>query len=428
MKDRAITLIGAVLALILATGVMFPGLRRPLQDDASRITSQDAGPAGLMGAYRWLAQQGVPLRRLRERYTALDAGGTHAASTGNILVIAQPMRDAPHAQEREALAAWLARGNSMVVLGLSIAERSRPGRASSDLLSSLGIETWSVKAVRKPDCENHPTGDDCAVVGDRVELHPDPADREYPILAGVSSLAALLTPLDLLLRDERLHYRTATNRLFQTWLVRGRDEPALWEFRYGSGRLWVSRYAQLFSNDSLGHADNARLLANMLALALGPGGQVIFDDMHQGDTTLYDASALFADPRWHATVAFLMAIWLVYILGFSAPFSQRGTVRGVTPAAFTRAVGGFYARHLRATDVAEALLQRFHVEARARLRSTASPSDWTALRRAPGVNPQTVDLLEKEQDALSLAVATGRRRYDLRRLTLLIQELRHALR
>ena len=77
--------------------------------------------------------------------------------------------------------------------------------------------------------------------------------------------------------------------------------PVFWQVRIGDGIGWISGYAELFSNAALGGGDNARLLANIVAGSLGLDGRVIFDDMHQGLTEVYDPKAFFGDARLHMT-------------------------------------------------------------------------------------------------------------------------------
>ena len=112
---------------------------------------------------------------------------------------------------------------------------------------------------------------------------------------------------------------------FLTGTIRGRvvlpllgeveKGAAFWEARVGSGRMWVSRYSDLFANVGLGEADNARFVANLVSAALGSNGRVLFDDMHQGATDLYDAKAFFRDPRFANTMIFMLGLGLVG-LGF----------------------------------------------------------------------------------------------------------------
>ena len=76
--------------------------------------------------------------------------------------------------------------------------------------------------------------------------------------------------------------------------VTGANDAAIWIRRQGNGQVILFAVAGLFSNRDLGTGDNAKLLSNTIAWALGPGGSVIFDDAHQGAVSYYDAKAFFA--------------------------------------------------------------------------------------------------------------------------------------
>jgi hypothetical protein len=164
----------------------------------------------------------------------------------------------------------------------------------------------------------------------------------------------------------------------------------------GSGRLWVSRYPGLFGNAALGEADNARLLANVLGSALGPDGVVLFDDMHQGLSDLYDPQAFFADPRLHNTLLFIFGFWMLYVIGYSnrlgppAP-SQPAVSR---QADLVRAVGGLFARRLRPHTVAERLYVHFFDEIRGRrgLPTNGQPV-WQMLRLSPRLDRERLEQL-----------------------------------
>ena len=73
--------------------------------------------------------------------------------------------------------------------------------------------------------------------------------------------------------------------------------------------------ASPFSNAGMVWRGNARFLANVLAWSRSPRGAVIFDDAHQGLTAFYDAAAFFAGQRLHATLLWLVLLWLVFVSG-----------------------------------------------------------------------------------------------------------------
>ena len=439
MNERWITFGGAMLALVFATGLLFPRFR-PAPPPGSNPTSQDAGEQGLLGAYRWLQGSGIGVMRLRTRYDQL-AGLSHAPS-GNLLVVTEPQKFPVRRAEGEALAAWVEKGNSVLVLR---ADGARPewtqGRFSQGLLPVLGIRVVSAGKKRAPICKaaqpDKPDDEDAPKAGEipkdgRIRLLPSPSDSIYPLLAGVRALEVKPTAAARQVPYlTELGYSEDDGRIDFVWLCdTARQRTALWQFRRGQGNIWVSSYAELFSNGTLARADNARLLSNLVALATAGGGAVIFDDMHQGDSVLYDPAALFNDPRLHASLGLLLAIWLVYLLGTSNRFATPGAKpRAVTPAAFAAAVGGFYARSINSWDAAQDLITRFHAEARRRLKRPGSGPAWELLERTPAVERTLLQALRAEQAQLD-ALRERPEKYprDLRRLAALIHQLRESLR
>ena len=200
------------------------------------------------------------------------------------------------------------------------------------------------------------------------------------------------------------------------------ESPAFWQVRIGEGIGWISGYADLFSNAALGDGDNARLLANIVAGSLGPDGRVIFDDMHQGLTEVYDPNAFFGDARLHATLWFIVGFWLLYVVGRSnriAPLAQRPELPRAVD--FVHAVGGLFARRLTGREVAMGLLRHFFVELRG-VRAGADDVDWELLARNPRVPRSQVDELR----ILHSGLAQGRTP-DLVRLNNLINSIRKHL-
>jgi hypothetical protein len=100
----------------------------------------------------------------------------------------------------------------------------------------------------------------------------------------------------------------------------------------------------------------------------------------------------------------------------------------VTPSAFVQAIGGFYARSVDAAEAAQGLIDRFHAEARRRLKRPGSGPAWELLEGAPAVNPALLAALRGEQAQLDAARAKpGSYPRDLRRLAALIHRLRESL-
>ncbi len=224
-------------------------------------------------------------------------------------------------------------------------------------------------------------------------------------------------------------FRLVPAEKYRTTLVLLRDveteAPALWQARVGGGTAWISRYADLFGNAGLGKRDNARLAANLVQASLKPGGVVMFDDMHQGLSDLYDPDAFFSDPRLHRTLGFMLAFWFLYIIGRSNRLAPMHA-RSIPPKAvdFVRALGGLFARRVDPTVVGFRLLADFFNEVRAQhgLPRNGEPA-WAVLASSPRVGRGNLESLRKLNSRLSHT-----RRPDLIRLTNLIRRIRNELR
>ena len=391
MNDRLFTLVGGMLALLLVFW-LFGGGEQHSAPPVSRPTTQDTGPAGLLGLYRWLESSAVPVHRLHQRYTALDEV---APGTGNLLVVLEPMVWPVRPTESPALHRWVERGNH--VLLLSNPEALAWGQ--SDATDALGLQrsflplkTEAGKgqqlaprlASRREACSEEALTRG-TIAGPQRRLRV-PGTVKHPVMRGVDEVLVKTAP-------PGEHYYMALgygDRVLRHWYALLCDPqlrlPVFTAFRVGHGRVWGLDYSETFSNDNLDRGHNARLFANLAGFALGPGGRVVFDDMHQGDSELYDPVAFFSDSRTHGTLAFLGGMWLLWLLGYNSRFAPpQAAPPRVTSRAFVRAVGRFQARYLRPVEAARGLLRQFFNDTRQRYRlpTTGEPA-WDALERARG--------------------------------------------
>ncbi len=323
MKDRLLTIAGGLVAFALVVILVVPAER----DESGQISqplSTDRGRAGLQGLKRWLEQGGADIEVLRRRYTAL-ASNFELSPLGNLLIVSLPQYTPSRLEEREALRSWLAQGNSALVL---VAASDAPlwtmissASSSHDFLEAFGFE---LAEHREDKVE-------------REEAEDNGEQEEQSTWPPQTDLAAWLAsePIELVPRFRHSLTRDVTTVSARTldrgWYLTGAsggrvalpllgeigNGAAFWEVRVGAGRMWVSRHSDLFANVGLGEADNARFMANMIATALGRNGRVIFDDMHQGATDIYDARAFFSDPRFVNTMIFMFGFWLLYLIGRS---------------------------------------------------------------------------------------------------------------
>ncbi len=77
---------------------------------------------------------------------------------------------------------------------------------------------------------------------------------------------------------------------------------------------------------------------------MGADGHVIFDDMHQGAASVYDADAFFGDSRLHASFWWIIALWLVWVLGSTRLPPPGAAAAGARARLHRAATGNFFAR------------------------------------------------------------------------------------
>jgi hypothetical protein len=433
MKDRLLTIAGGLLAFALVVILLVP-TQGDDSGQVSRPLSSDRGRAGLQGLQRWLAQGGVQTDVLERRYTAL-ASSFDLNPLGNLLIVSLPQHTPSRLDEREALRTWVAQGNSVLVLtAAGDAPRwmmTSSGSSTSDFLESLGFE-FDMRRQDEVDQEQgddkggqqestgwpSPTVVDALSSGEPIELLPRFA---HPLTRDVTTVSA--RSFGSLDRD---WYLTATTRGRVVLPLLGEVEKsaAFWEARVGSGRMWVSRYSNLFANAGLGEADNARFVANLVSAALGPNGRVIFDDMHQGVTDLYDAKAFFRDPRFANSMMFVVGFWLLYLVGRSRRLAPAREVASRYYAAdLARAMAGFFVRRLSAATVERQLFMFFFNDIRGRygLPPNGQPV-WSMLSGMSRVSAGDIDALRMHYER-----AGATRKPDLVALTRLMGRTRESL-
>ncbi len=435
MKDRLSTRGLAAGALAAFYVVLAPKPDAP-QDRVTRPLSTEAGPNGYLGLQRWLANEGIPVVSLRERYGAL-ATLVPGVPTGNVLITTAPHVYPLRSSEAEPLRKWIVAGNTLVVLaGLS----DTPEWSMGDGLDVQFVEhmkdmtglsfkqippaapTPAPEPAKEGEQPEPPTTPTTSVLAMTRLLEPQRTESapngEHPLLAGVRSVLAVS-------EFPSAHWQASSDHAVVLELVGNRDSgvPAVWLTPHGDGQVIVSAYGSLFTNKVIGERDNARLLANIARWSLGDQGRIIIDDAHQGLVSFYDPDKFFGDSRLHRALMWLLALWLVFVLG---PRRLRGTTRGWNPldvTSFVRATGGFMARVLRPAAAGQRLFANFFNEIRSRLGLAPDGAplwDWLAGR---AVIP-AADLNRLQE--LHERVAT-RRRIDLAELHNLIARVRAQL-
>lgn len=396
MGERIYTGLAAIATLAVLFMLIMPAQQS--DDDSSQPLSTDREGAGLWALHEWAVRGGVNTARLRHRYDTLAASGQWP-STGNLMLIVLPQRIEPRSKELQSLGDWLSAGNNLLILaadGGHAKWRERGTWASAqDLLHGLGLGF-----VHRED--NPETPDFSKVVGDMVSADNSSLDRSplvleptspHPLLQGVASveidrIALFDTNRTLKLEDDD-QVAWALLRSSKT------NQPVFWQTFYGRGTIWTSRYASLFFNQHIGKKDNAVLASNLLGAGISSTGWLIFDDMHQGLTALYDPDTFFRDPRLWISVAFMLALWFAWVVGraqrLMPPLPQPAALRSVE---FASVVGGLFARRLSPHTAAVSLLEHFFSDLRVRYRiAPASRPDWPLLERlytGPGVDLERV--------------------------------------
>ena len=364
MKDRLITLFGGLLALVLVV-VLLIEPTKPDHQQFSLPISTDSGTSGLLGLDTWLKEAGVATMSFRHRYDRL-LSKQEFPSTGNLLILSLPQHQPARIRERESLKQWVHQGNSLLILAAGNdapkwslfhfpnqvnLEKAIFDPTKFDLISDLGFqlkpETSSPsQQSQAPTPQSSEKDHTFWEMLETVESKPRELHIRgpHPILDGVQRVVVSDFPE---FPPMRLHHNTDHRSAFALLEEAKTGTAALWQISVGKGTVWISRYADLLGNISLGHADNARLIANLINFAVSSEGLVMFDDMHQGLSALYDPKTFFSDARLHHTLWFIFAFWLFYSLGRS---NRLAPLSGKTPLPqavdFIRATGGLFAQHV----------------------------------------------------------------------------------
>jgi hypothetical protein len=237
---------------------------------------------------------------------------------------------------------------------------------------------------------------------------------DHPLMQGVHSLRVVsdfpasrwsAAPMD-------------TSGILQIAQIEG-GEGAIWVKRQGKGQIVTLAVAGVFSNRDIGAADNAKFLSNLVAWSIQEGGVVIFDDAHQGLVSYYDAKAFYADPRLHRTLAWLVLLWLVFVLGVQRLRAHVNNWRPADVTAFVGTSGDLFAATLTPAAAANRMLANFFNSIRHRLGAAEDGMpmwEWLA-------SQATVPLADvTELRELHRQVQDGRR-FDLTRLQNLLSLL-----
>lgn len=436
MKDRLLTLLLAAGAFAAFYGFFMPKDRAG-EEESSRPVSTETRANGYFALRHWLETQGLPVTELRQRYDWLRST-KDLPKGGNILVTTIPHQRAMRLNEESVLTRWVWDGNTVIVLAglFDTPEWGVPDVSSPTELHRLSGLWLRGHEEPKADSESEESASDDeeeALENEKVAAGPlNPFKRlpepkrgvlkpvaDHPLTRGVSAVHAT-SEYDA----GKFDVTPATN---EPALALMTDEEsgldAFWVTWRGKGTVIVSGYGSIFTNKMLAQAGNAELVANLVAAQLGPGGHVIFDDIHQGAASVYDAAAFFGDPRLHATFWWIMALWLLWVIGGTRLPPPAARPAPVRERGFVEATGNFFARVLGRKGAADRLFVNFFNDCR---RAIGEPEDgrplWAWVRGFGAVPREEIERLE----ALHARVEAGRR-VDLVDLHNRLQHLRKQL-
>lgn len=392
MKDRLVTAAGALLALVAVYALFF---QKSPQAPVGRPTSAEAGRNGYLAIDRWLTGAGVDVRSQQVRYDAL-LEDTSLAARGNVLISTLPEAIPARVDEIRALSAWVQDGNTLLVMAAldDTPEWAAGGdgqRFMRNLTLMTGLAFVPVSSEAGSGSAPAPIEADSVLELAPVEAHPlmDSVATLRGYSDGPSAVwnAAPANGSSLLLR-------------VAVQAASGID--AAWEVAAGSGRVIIVASGSLLTNHRVEIGAARIFLANVLRYHLAPGGAVIFDDMHQGLSALYDPAAFFGDARLHTTGWFLLAGWLIYLLGSSNRWAPPRPAGGDPQQSdFVDAVGGFMARRLDRCATGKLLFAEWFDELRKRrgLEQNGEPL-WAELDAAPMLGAHTREALERSYESL----------------------------
>lgn len=394
---------------------------------APRPVSTEVGQSGYQAVWRWMQAEHFSVSALHERFGRLNEGVL--STQGNVLLTTLPHELPVQPTEAAQLDTWVERGNTLVV---AAALDDTPEWAGD---SSVG---WAklVKDVERMSRLKFDTDD----VKSKSDKAPDPARSlksalngqaspriisiepraSHPLMDGIHSLRVVS---DLPASRWRA-VPTGNSAVLQIAQADG-GAGAIWIRRQGKGQVITLAVAGLFSNRDIGSADNARLLSNIIAWSLLPGGTIIFDDMHQGAVGYYDAKAFYADPRLHRTLLWFVLLWLAFVLGVQRLRISRRNWRAADVTAFARASGDFLASSITAAAAGNQMLANFFSSMRGRAGAPAqdpaahNAAAWTWLSSQPSVSAKEVSELWDLQSRIRRG-----QRFDLMRLQNLLSQLK----
>jgi hypothetical protein len=399
MKDRLVTL-GLALGALALFYVLFVPKPVPAQNEPALPLSTEIRPDGYRAAWRWLKSEGIPVTALHEGYDRLNTGGVSVSRTGNILLTTLPHKLAAPPREAAQLDQWVERGNTLIVVAALDDTPLWALTNGSNLIEAAGRLTRLKFTVIKEDAskkEAQPHEPIGSVLKNLVRTQSSTIEPRggHPFMEQVKAVRVLS-------EFPASRWRGAPmdrSGVLQIGQIAGKGEAAIWLRRQGRGQVITCAAASIFSNALIGEQDNARLLSNLIAWSRGSAGSVIFDDAHQGVVSYYDAKAFFKDPRLHRTLAWIVLLWFVFVLGMQSLRSRKADWKPVDVTAFVAGTGEFLAATLTPATAGAGLLANFFNSIRGRrgLVKDGTP-DWEWLSAQAGAAGGDLEELRRLQE------------------------------
>jgi hypothetical protein len=434
LKDRLVTL-GLALGALALFYLLFVPKPAPAESAPALPLSTEVRANGYQAIWRWLGASRVPVAALHERYGRLPVHGGWPP-TGNVLLTTLPHQIPVKPDEATQLDLWLERGNTLIVMA-ALDDTPRWALAGDGrLIDALGRLTRLKFTVIDPEKPPPVVPPRAAAPTPPAGAAPPPPGRPLG-----SILKSLVQPENLIIEPLGAHPLLQGVRAVQVnsefpasrWRASPMDragvlqigeiaatgDPALWIRPQGRGRIIICAVAGIFDNESIGERDNARLLSNLIAWSREPGGAVIFDDAHQGAVSYYDAKAFFADARLHRTLAWIVLLWFVFVLGVQRLRAPFRTWIPVDVTAFVGSSGEFFAATLAPAAAGARLMDNFFNSIRRRLGAVEDgTAEWEWLSAQAVVRAGELAELRRMHDRLQAG-----RSIDLVRLQNLLVQL-----
>lgn len=351
MRDRLTTLAGALIALIVVYGLFFGSEEPPT---VTRPLTIEKGANGYFALHQWLVGEYVNTYSLRGRFSSLAGNSGIPDETGNILVTTLPYSRPIREVESESLLSWITRGNTLLVLA---AINDTPDWAFSAATPFL-VDLETITGIDfVPLLEDAPGPDPASEDGEEagripISIFEDTGIEQefeilprtgHPLMEGISAMKAESDYSSSVWRAEVDQFEL----VLELATMQDTDTAAIWQRKFGNGQIITVGSGSLLTNRMIAKGDNRRFVANLVRQNLENGATVVFDDLHQGLSNIYDPDAFFSDSRLHNTIYFIVAFWLLYIVGSSNRLlDPRAVAKPLRQTDFVEATAGFINRRM----------------------------------------------------------------------------------